>query len=511
MWRHNTRLWLFFFFILFHFAAAFNELSGERLKGCVLRESPYVVHDVTRRSGFNGVALDYLHRLQDNLQFTIDLDPWNGTWYAFIKHMSECTPGSTSLDEACACDIGVGSFTVTNHREELINFVWPFSNENHRMIGRKSDLRVDDSKNAWFVFQTFSLSVWGLILLGIFMHSIGTVFFGQFRAPDFEPVFGMNTSVSKKLNRTAGIMWNIKKFPAAVMFSYAHLIGHPFGERPQGTPSFHKTAWLVLGVTAGLFLLTVYEASLTVLLFESTRTSPFRTLRDITDCTVSPDRVAMIRGGASQEFWNKAVNTSDNIQRCNWGRVGMTVSDIEEGFRFVQEGKADFFFSLEGSVLFRAHRNCDVFEPVGEPFFSTSVGFLMPTRANRTLLDTLSRETRILRQQDGYESATLLAARNACDAVVDAKITPGKLAAFFVLYITIWCFLLIYRCIFLWRRRKVAVPRVTDQLQDSNDIVVMDMHSARADGITGVASSDDSLDSFGEFSQQHDHQIRNES
>lgn len=510
MRRQCTRLSLFLFFILSNHTAAFNELFGERLTGCVLLESPYVVRDVTRRSGYSGVALDYLHRLQDNLQFTIDLHPWNDTWSAFIKHMSDCEPRSFG-DNACVCDIGVGSFTVTNQREELISFVWPFSNENHRMIGRTSDLRVDDSKNTWFVFQTFSLSVWGIILLGIFMHAIGTVFFGPFRAPDLQPFTGINTSVAKRLNRTASIMWSIKKFPAAVMFSYAHLIGHPFGERPQGTPSFHRTAWLVLGATAGLFLLTVYEASLTVLLFESTQTSSFRTLRDITDCVVPPDRVAIIRGGASQDFWNKAVNTSHNIQKCNWDRVGMTVSDIEEGFHFVQEGKADFFFSLEGSVLFRAHRNCDMFEPVGEPFFSTSVAFVMPTRANRTLLDTLSRETRILRQQDGYESAALLASRNACDAVVDATITPGKLTAFFVLYIVIWAFLLIYRCIFLWRRKKVGLPKTQDQPQDTNSIVVVDMNSTRAEGITALAPADDSFDPFGEFSEQQGNKIRDES
>lgn len=488
--------------------SAYYELAGHHFHGCALLENPYVVPDVTRRLKFGGVALRYLERLEDNLQFTIRLTQWERTWSAFIDHMAVCDPYSSGPNK-CQCDIGVGSFTMTNERAEKINFVWALGNENHRMVSRKSDLRVDDSKNTWFVFQTFSLRVWGFIFLGIFMHAIGTVFFGPFRPPKCETQPGMDAMRARRANRLTGILWQVKRFPAAVLFSYAHLIGHPFGERSQGTPSFHRTAWLVLGVTAGLFLLTVYEASLTVLLFESTRTSPFRTLRDITDCAVPPDRVAIIRGGASQDFWNMAVNTSAQREKCkSWDQVGTTVSDLEEGFEFVKEGKADYFYSLEGSVLFRAHRDCEEFEPVGEPFFSTSVGFVMPQKVNRTILDILSRETRILREQDGYESASLLAARNSCDAVIDATITSGKLWAFFVLYSVLWSLLLLYRCVFLWRRKKAIDKHSHDSNNNNTEVVVMDMHSMPTRSITGVARGGDTFDTFDEYSGREDYSIQ---
>lgn len=487
---------------IFPINSAFNELEGHHLKGCALLENPYVVRDVTRRMQFGGIALQYLERLQDNLQFTIHLTEWDRTWSAFIEHMAQCDPLSTGPNK-CVCDIGVGSFTMTNERAEEIKFVWPFGNENHHMVSRKSDLRVDDSQNTWFVFQTFSLRVWGIIFLGIFMHAIGTVFFGPFRPPKRELSPERDAVTARRANMISGIIWQIKRFPAAVLFSYAHLIGHPFGEQSQGTPSFHRTAWLVLGVTTGLFLLTVYQASLTVLLFESTITSPFRTLKDITDCAVPPNRVAIIRGGASQDFWNMAVNTSAQRKKCqNWDQVGMTVSNLEEGFAFVKEGKADYFYSLEGSVLFRAHRNCEDFEPVGEPFFSTSVGFVLPQKVNETVLHLLSRETRILREQDGFESASLLAARNSCDAEIDATITSGKLWAFFVLYIVLWTGLLLYRCIFLWRRRKDNDQHNNNPNHNNASIVVMNMHSKPTRAVTGMAVIDDQLDSFGEYPDQ---------
>lgn len=476
-------------------AAAFGELKGQSLTGCALPETPYINKDSTRPSNFSGVAIDYLHRLEENLGFEISLQLWDDNWSAFIEHMAVCDPDGNE-DSKCRCDIGVGSFTMTNERVEKINFVAPMGNEAHRMVSRKSDLRVDDSQNTWFVFKTFELRVWGLILFGIMLHAVGTIFFGPFRPPEHDcPRDAPNS-------RRRGIMWQIKRFPAAVLFSYAHLLGHPFGERRQGTPSFHRTAWLMLGITAGLFLLTIYEASLTVLLFESTKSSPFRTLDDIKSCAVSPARVAMIRGGASQAFWTNAVNTSEQREKCpNWDKVGMTVANLEDGFEAVKTKKADYFYSLEGSVMVRAQKNCDEFEAVGEPFFSTSVAFVMPknlgTNQLQFVFDTLSRETRILREQDGYDSVGLLAARSSCEDVIDATITAGKLWAFFIMYCCWWAGLLLYRCIFLWRRKHGADKHTGDPM-NTGDIVVMDMHSMPTRGIAGVSGVDD-LDPFDEL------------
>lgn len=471
-------------------AAAFGELSGQSLTGCVLPEAPYIVKDSTRPAQFSGVAIDYLLRLEENLGFEISLQLWNDTWTAFIEHMAVCDPDGG--DNKCECHIGVGSFTMTNERQEKINFVWPMGNEAHRMVSRKSDLRVDDSQNTWFVFKTFELRVWGLILFGIMLHAVGTVFFGPFRPSERDCPRGAPDS------RRRGIFWYMKRFPAAVLFSYAHLLGHPFGEQRQGTPSFHRTAWLMLGVTTGLFLLTIYEASLTVLLFESTKSSPFRTLDDIKSCALTPERVAMIRGGASQAFWEQAVNTSVQREKCpHWDKVGMTVENLEEGFEAVKNNKADYFYSLEGSVLVRTQKNCGEFEPVGEPFFSTAVAFVMPQNLGTTqiVFETLSRETRILREQDGYDSVSLLASRTSCEDVVDATITAGKLWAFFIMYCCWWAGLLIYRCVFLWRR-KTHLDKHANAPMNASDIV-MNMHSMPTGGIPGVTSSDD-LDPFDE-------------
>lgn len=367
---------------------AFGELSGWYLDGCATVEVPYTYVDENRRSGFGGVAINYLDRLQDNLQFRFDLKLWNGTWLSLIDHMSNCNPVQ-GMNDSCFCDIGVGPFALTNENVEKVNFIWSFGHEDMRMATRKSELRVDDSLSTWFVFQTFSKKVWLIIGLGVLMHAIGTIFFGPFRtAEQWEGI---------QASRGSRVWWRLTRVPISILFSYAHLIGHPFQDGQRRTPSFHRTAWIVLGLTAGLFLMIVYEASLTVLLFESTKTSVFRTLDDITGCAVDPAKIAMIEGSSAQELWNLGINTSVHRMKCGWTTTGITVRDLEQGFQFLKQKKVDYFFDLEGSVLFRAHRNCDIFQAVGEPFYSTSVGFILPKRSNASqdfLQRVLSRETR---------------------------------------------------------------------------------------------------------------------
>lgn len=441
-------------FVLSSPAEAYAELTGVNFKACAVVEIPYVYPDDKRRSQVNGVAIDYLDRLQDNLQFTFDMQIWNDSFDKLVSHLSVCNPTSSGAD-ACKCDLGVGPFTITEERIDKVTFVWAFGHENYHMVTAKSKLEVDDN-NTWFVFKTFSNGVWILVTIGVFMHAFGTVYYGPFRPPQ-ESVPHERGVISA---RAAKLFWQIRRFPAAIMYAYLHLIGSPFGDPGQGTPSIHKSAWLVLGLTCGLFLITIYQASLTVLLFESTKVSPFKTIQDVTTCGIPADRIAMVASSASQEFWNFAVNTTTFRRLCGWQRAGITVRDLEEGFEYVRDEKADFFFDLEASVLFRAHLDCDLYEPVGEPFFSTSVGFIMPKTVNQTIVDVLSRETRLLREADEFVSAPVVANRNACPEIVEATVTVGKLKVFFIMYAIAWAVLLGSRLVFLWRRKR----RMQDEL-----------------------------------------------
>ena len=468
-----SNLTILILIIFLNFQSSFSQsiktLKDVQLKGCILIEDPYVIEDPTSSYGFSGIAITYLDQLRDTLGFDIQLNIWNQSWSSFINVMSNCSNLPQSNLSTCPCHIGVGSFTMTNNRTQKIRFIWPFSNEAHHMISKKSDLRVDDSEDRWFVFKTFDFKVWLIIFFGMILHAIGTIFFGPFK-PKSKHIQRQltnrnqtNRNLSRKTIAKVHAKWQLKRFPAAIVYAYSHLIGHPIGPE-LGTPSIHRASWNVLGLTAGIFLLAVYEASLTVLLFESTKESPFKSIRDITNCALNPTKIAVIQGGASQAFWNSAINNSYITRKCGWDDVGIPVSNIRHGFHLVRTGQADYFFSLEGSVTITANRNCSDIVSVGESFFSTSVGFVMSKHDNQTLSDILSETTRILREQDSYETAQSIAARSSCDAVVDARITAPKLGVFFILYVVVWISLLVYRGIFLYKRR-----RAIQETENDND------------------------------------------
>ena len=341
-------------------------LEGKTLKGCILIEKPYVAPDMTHRRGFSGVAIKYLFALEEELGFKTVFEKWDLTWNEFIERMSKCDPSlAASSSQRCPCDIGIGGFVMTNERHNKIQFIAPFSNEAYRMVSRRSDLRVDDSKNMWFFFHTFKLSEWIIIAICIFLHAVGTMLFVPFRGPRHQMPVSTEANVSQDATESfRKQFWHrlgtLKRFPAAFLFAFAHILGHPLRQGTQGTPSFHRSAWLVLGVTFGLSLMIVYGACLTVLLFESTRTSQFKTLDEVKNCSIDPGRIAINGGGASQKFWETAV-VNPNRAKCNWTRESKIVEDIVAGFDYLEKEKVDFYLSVQGGVLTRVNGNCDKF------------------------------------------------------------------------------------------------------------------------------------------------------
>lgn len=411
-------------------------------------EVPYVVRDDTNRLGYSGIAVTYLNLLQNNLQFSVTPLEWNSTFTALVDVMSTCSTNPNATIR-CPCDIGVGSFTITRERVKKVTFLAPFSDVKHRMVSRLSNVEHGSYLGFRFIFCTFSLKVWLCIIIAIAMHAIGTL---QYEPFNHMPPNGLqhdqpipNGLISRCVNLCKSLLRRTVDFSMAVLFAYAEMLGQNLRDTRLGTAQFHRTAWLLLGFTSGLFLLTIYQASLTILLFETRDIADFRTLGDITDCIIPLDRVAMLEGGASQQLWNNAVNTSDVRQTCGWQDGGETVSNLTTGFSRLEDNDVDYFFTLEGSVLYWTNRNCKRFRLVGEPFFSTSVAFMMPKRSNQTLFNILSDETRRLREHNSISNANVIGSRNDCHENMNPSITMQHLSSFFVLYFVLWALLMLYR------------------------------------------------------------------
>lgn len=274
--------------------------------------------------------------------------------------------------------------------------------------------------------------------MGIILHAIGTVAYANPPNQPFKPD-----------TLRAGLI----RLPTAIVRAYAHFIGNPLAHAMH-TPSFHRAAWLLLGLTSGIFLLTVYESSLTVLLFESVRESQFETMEDIKRCVINPHKVGMVADSSSEEFWNFAVNVSSTRDLCAWSVAGVTLPSFDQAFQNLTKGDVEYFFDLEGAVLVRANEECGKYQIVGEPFFFTQVAFAVSSAVSTEAVDALSRETRLLREADAFPTANVLAAHMGCDERVVATVTGANLFGFFGMYVCLWTLLLAYRCVFLRRRIK---------------------------------------------------------
>eukprot|EP00177_Eucheuma_denticulatum_P003261 GFKZ01005894.1.p1 GENE.GFKZ01005894.1~~GFKZ01005894.1.p1 ORF type:complete len:413 (-),score=51.48 GFKZ01005894.1:3548-4786(-) len=402
-----------------------SPLSGLNLTACTLEVPPYLFNTTPP----TGIAISYLHRLETNLNFTTNLQPWDDSPSALLEALNK---------SSSQCDLAVAPFAITNARFESNIFLSPFASESYRMLQPKAVL--NPTSTPWFVFRTFSPLVWLLVFLGIFLHAIGTLLY----AP----------SKFDSTTKTQTVMQQLRILPVAVLKAYAHLIGHPVEQSTQ-IPSFHRAAWLILGLTSGLFLLAVYESSLTVLLFENSRESQFESLDDIKRCAIDPSRVAMVAGSASQEFWNFAVNTTLLREECKWDVAGVTVETLEQGFQRLESGEVEYFFDLEGVVMTRANEDCGKFVVVGEGFFSTSVGFVVGKGLGEEAEKMLSKETMLLREADEFEDARIFANHLGCDKTATAIATVGAsdLWAFFGMYGGIWGVLLGYRLWFLSKKQ----------------------------------------------------------
>lgn len=180
---------------------------------------------------------------------------------------------------------------------------------------------------------------------------------------------------------------------------------------------------------------------------------------DIKRCVIDPTKVAMIVGGASQQFWNFAVNTSETRDTCAWSTAGVVLPSFERAFQSLIDGDVDYFFDLEGAVVVKANDECDKFMVVGEPFFSTQVGFAVSGSVSKAAVRAMSRETRLLREADVFPTAKVLATQKGCDARIAAKVKVSSLSGFFGLYGGLWALLLGYRCVVLMKKRTEAVQR----------------------------------------------------
>jgi hypothetical protein len=225
----------------------------------------------------------------------------------FIEYMSRCSNG-TGSSANCDCDLGVGAWAISSTRYEKADLVAGFSNDEFQTITRVDKAR-GQKLNRFFFFTTFTWPVW-LAVAGIFLFHILVTMLD----PKFFPRKAVGVASTYKTGSWAQRLKalllksdDLFRLRQSFFSSAYHLLGqapHFYSGTKKGTKE--KTLGMI-ALFMGVFLLTVYQASITVQVILSSPSPEFVSVRDFESCRISADRVVLLANGAAQSFWEKAV------------------------------------------------------------------------------------------------------------------------------------------------------------------------------------------------------------
>lgn len=144
-------------------------------------------------------------------------------------------------------------------------------------------------------------------------------------------------------------------------------------------------------------------------LLRETYQSKFRSIEDLTNCRIEPERLCIPANGVAQVFWQKAVQTSyvvhhivglkqeifeTNAEECDPTHCSACYQDrdigspifvktYEEGAELLRQKKCDYFLLLASTMSYFANgRYCGELVATGEPFFTGGLSFLLPKNSS---------------------------------------------------------------------------------------------------------------------------------
>jgi hypothetical protein len=225
----------------------------------------------------------------------------------FVRYLNICSEAGSS--SKCRCDIGIGGWASSSERFAMVDMVAPIANDDYRVITRIA-LATGSSLNNFFFFSTFAWSVW-LALIGLFvLHVCVTALDPKFMAleADRANVRNKNGNWAHRLKILLLKNTALLKLRRAFFDSAYHLLGqapHFFSESKRG--SKEKTMGM-MALFMGVFLVTVFQASVTVQVILSSPNPDFISVSDFESCRISAERVAVLNNSGSQYFWERAIS-----------------------------------------------------------------------------------------------------------------------------------------------------------------------------------------------------------
>jgi hypothetical protein len=269
---------------------------------------------------FPSLLTQYLARLQSRTGFrcrsivnyttVYPLDARFGGFSGLIDYFASCASAGSS--RLCECDMGVSAFTLSSTRLAKVDFVAAFSAENYHVLTSRA-LVKSTSSNKLFFFKTFSWPVWIAIFALLSTHVLVTAMDSNFAPPR-----GTNAAVNEGSWRErlrhfllkSGILFRVRHSYFNGLF---HLVGQTVDMDTHKSGTKEKVMNLLV-LIIGIFLLSIFQASVTYQVLVDEPISKFRSTNDFKSCRIPPNEVCLLKSGASRAFWDKTIAPSSYVQ-----------------------------------------------------------------------------------------------------------------------------------------------------------------------------------------------------
>lgn len=322
--------------------------------------------------------------------------------------------------------MGIGAWAISADRREKVDFPASFSSEAFRAVTRFSAVR-ETAANSIFFLSAFTWPVW-LAILGLMVVHVLVLLLDRGFAPP--PAVPENTrllpSMWQRLRYQLMKSAMLYRLRTGLVSTTVHFLGqYAPGSRKTGT----KTKMMnVIALMFGVFLLTMFQASVTVQVLVTTPQSEFGSIADVKNCRIPVSRLCYAGNGMAKRFYTIALAPIPCVKEV--GGSPLAVASFDDGFQAVLDGTCDYFYTLQGQVLSQSRgRHCGKLTAVGTQFFATSVSYILPLNSNLTLPISLS--TLRMREEDKLVSAQRHAELETCPDITDATLGWDKMKVFF--------------------------------------------------------------------------------
>ncbi|KAL8573212.1 hypothetical protein ACOMHN_036197 [Nucella lapillus] len=151
------------------FMNSFRDFGYMTLRVGTQEAKPFVQR-IGNSSMFEGFCIDILIELASALKFKYEfVEPSDGEWGAPKKDNSGNWTGIVQLVRAQEVDFGIGPFTITSIREEVIDFTKPFMEDGVGILTKRPD---SDAQNMFKMFTPLTPLVWGAVAGAVVVVSV---------------------------------------------------------------------------------------------------------------------------------------------------------------------------------------------------------------------------------------------------------------------------------------------------------------------------------------------------